>query len=385
MIAPEVTIPMDLGDSHPRAWRSDNGSMIVDRFSSFSELEALEPRWRELFAADPHANFFLSWEWICACLATDRTPWLVLGVRVGDGPYLAFLALNYGRFPAVGPPVNRELYLAGVPRSDYTGMLAVPGEEARVIPAVARYIDALPWDNFSLNDCADERMAALVREFSASRYTIISGEPTPCPYIDLPATWEEYVASRGVATRRTLRAKIRKVEALPGYDFRWVPQEEGAQAVELLLQLNSARWKKDVKKRRRIFGELFRRCYASGRFVVATLYAGETLLAAQGSFVEPSTGTILGYMMGYNPDFPKLSPGAVLVGLSTRHAIEHGFKRYDLARGGEEYKLSLCNGVHYTSHMKLTRRGLRVAAVNAGRSGFVAAKGVARRLLRGPA
>jgi CelD/BcsL family acetyltransferase involved in cellulose biosynthesis len=88
-------------------------------------------------------------------------------------------------------------------------------------------------------------------------------------------------------------------------------------------------------------------------------------------------------MLGYNPDFPKLSPGAVLVGLSMRNAIEQGFKRYDLARGGEEYKLSLCNGVQYTSHTKVTRRGLRVAAVNAGRSGFVAAKGIARTLLRG--
>jgi CelD/BcsL family acetyltransferase involved in cellulose biosynthesis len=385
MIATEVSIPMDLHYSHAHAWQGDHSPMIVDRFSSFRELETLEPRWRELFATDPHANFFLSWEWICACLATDDTPWLVLGVRAGDGPYLAFLALNHGRFPTMGPPVNRELYLAGIPRGDYTGMLAVPGEEARVIPALARYIDGLSWDNFSLNDCADERLAMLVREFSPNRYTVTSGEPTPCPYIDLPATWEEYVSSRGVATRRTLRAKIRKTESLPGYHFRWVPKEEAAEAIELLLQINSARWKKDLNKRRRIFGELFRRCYASGRFVVATLYAGDTLLAAQGSFVEPSSSTILGYMMGYNPDFQKLSPGAVLVGLSTRHAIEHGFKRYDLARGGEEYKISLSNGLHYTSHTKLTRRGLRVAAVNAGRAGFVAAKGVARRLLRGPA
>jgi CelD/BcsL family acetyltransferase involved in cellulose biosynthesis len=383
MIAPEATIPMDLRYLRPHARRGDNGPMIVDRFSSFHELEALESRWRELFAGDSHANFFLSWEWMSACLATDRTPWLVLAVRAGDGPYLAFLALNYAKFPAVGPPVNRELYLAGVPRSDYTGMLAVPGEEARVIPALARYIGALPWDNFTLNDYADERMTMLVSEFPSRRYAVTVGEPTPCPYIDLPPTWEEYVSSRGVATRRTLRAKMRKIEALPGYHFRWVPQEEGPEAVELLLQLNSARWKKDVKKRRRIFAELFCRCYASGRFVVATLYAGETLLAAQGSFVEPSSGTILGYMMGYNPEYQKLSPGAVLVGLSARHAIEQGLKRYDLARGGEEYKLSLCNGVHYTNHTTLTRRGLRVAAVNAGRSGFIAAKGFARTLLRG--
>jgi CelD/BcsL family acetyltransferase involved in cellulose biosynthesis len=87
-------------------------------------------------------------------------------------------------------------------------------------------------------------------------------------------------------------------------------------------------------------------------------------------------------MMGYNANFSKLSPGAMLVALSLRHAIEEGFRRYDFARGGEEFKRSLCGDLHYTHHRKLTRRGLRVAAINAGRSGLDAAKGVARTLLR---
>lgn len=364
------------------AVRSDAGQLTVDAFSSLHDLEAVKPRWLQMYAGDPHANFFLSWEYTHACLATERNPWLVLGVREGHGPHLAFLALSYGRFPTIGPALSRELCLAGTPRSDYTGMLAVPGEEARVIPALARYIDALPWDNFTLNDYADERIAMLVGEFSSSRYAMTSPEPTPSPYIDLPATWEEYFESRSSAMRRTLRARLRKLEALPGYRFRWTPPEEGADAIELLLRINSARWKKDLTKRRRVFGELFRRCCASDRFVISTLHDGETLLAAQGSFLEPSSGTLLGYMMGYNPAFSKLSPGTVLVALTVRHAIERGFKRYDFARGGEDFKLSFCTNVKYTNHAKLTRRGLKVAALNTGRSGFAAARGVARTLLR---
>jgi CelD/BcsL family acetyltransferase involved in cellulose biosynthesis len=356
--------------------------MAVDRFSCLDEVEILEARWRELYAADPRANFFLCWEYVHACLATERVPWLVLGVRDGNGPYLAFLALNYRRFPTAGPTVNRELSLAGSPRSDYTGMLALPGSEARVIPALARQIDALPWDNFTLDDYSDERIAMLVGEFSPLHYKIAPAQPSPSPYVDLPATWDEYLGSRSFATKRTLRAKVRKVEALPGFRFRFAPPEEAAEAVDVLLRINSARWKKNLGKRRRIFGDLFRRCYESGRFVVATIHDGDTLVAAQGSFLEPSSGTLLGYMMGYNPEFSRLSPGAVLVGLSIRHAIESGFRRYDFARGGEDFKLSLCTNVKYTSHTKLTRRGFKAAAVNAGRSGFFAAKGIARTLLR---
>ncbi|HEV3091503.1 MAG TPA: GNAT family N-acetyltransferase [Candidatus Cybelea sp.] len=357
----------------------------VDAFTRFEELDALEPRWRELFEADSHAHFFLCWEWIRACLQTERLPWLVLGVREVGGPYVAFLALGYGQFPSRGPAVNRELYLAGIPRSDYTGMLVVPGVEARAVAALASYIDALPWDNFTLNDCADERVAMLVERLGSEKYFVTTGEPTPCPFAALPATWDEYLAARSVATRRTLRTKMRKVEALPGYRFRWAPPEEAREMVELLLQMNSARWNKGLQKRRRIFGDLFRLCYASGRFVVATLHDGETLLAAQGSFLEPKSKTVLGYMMGYNADFAKLSPGAILVAMSIRHAIEQGYKHYDFARGGEEFKRSFCSERRYTHHTKLTRRGFRVAAINAGRSGLVAAKGVARAFLRRPA
>ena len=359
--------------------------IAVDRLSSFEEFEAIRPRWNELFAADPHANFFLSWEWMQACLATDGKPWFVLAVRDGDGPYLAFLALTYGSVEAAGLTLNRELYLAGIPRSDYTGMLALPGEEARVVPAFAQYIDALPWDNFTLSDSADERIAALARAFDNDRYALVAGEPTPSPYIDLPATWDEYFAGRGHSTRRTLRAKFRKAEQLPGYRFAVSSPDDADAAIDLLLQLNSARWKKDLGKRRRIFGDLFRRCAAAGLFVVATLHAEQTPLAAQGSFVEPHSKTMLGYMMGYNDEYAKISPGALLLALSIRHAIEEGYARYDFARGSEEFKLSFCTQISYTNHAKLTRRGLRAAAVNAGRSGIVAAKGVARTILRRPA
>lgn len=359
--------------------------MVVDCLSQWSEFLAIRARWLELYAADPHANFFLSWEWMHACFATDKKPWLVLGVRSDDGPYVAFLPLNCGRFPAVGPAIGRELSLAGIPRSDYTGMLALPGEEQRVIPALARCIERLSWDNFALNDCADERVALLAREIASSCCAIAHLEPSPCPFIDLPSTWEGYLAGRSVATRRTLRARMRKLEALPGYRFRTVPPQEAEEAVELLLRINSLRWGKSLDRRRRIFGEVFRRCYAAGRFVVKTLHVGTTLIAAQGSFIEPDSRTLLGYMMGYDSNFSHLSPGTVLVALSIREAIEQGFARYDLSRGGEPYKRSLCTGLRYTAHAKLTRRGLRVAAINVGRSGLSAAKGVARALLRRPA
>src|SRR5579862_4983078 len=208
--------------------------LIVDRISRFEELDAIEARWRELHAADPHANLYLSWEWMRACIATQRKRWMVLAVHENAGEYLALLPLSIERFPANGLTLNRELSLAGNPRADFTGMLGAPGEETRFIPALAREIERLRWDNFTLEDYADPRIADLVAHFERKGYHAVAGEPTPSPFIDLPETWEGYLASRSAATRRTIRARLRKMESLPGYRFYFAPPEEAAGAIEAL-------------------------------------------------------------------------------------------------------------------------------------------------------
>jgi CelD/BcsL family acetyltransferase involved in cellulose biosynthesis len=359
--------------------------MIVDRFTNFDQLDSIQKRWGELYQLDPNANFFLSWDWLRASYATEGKPWTVLAVREGDGPYLAFLPLTCSRFPRFGPPLNRELCLAGSPRADYTGMLAVPDAPWDVIKTLAHAVEGLAWDNFTLNDYADPRIRAMISEFACDRYRVVPGETTTCPFVQLPATWEEYIGSRSYATRRTLRAKMRKIEGLPGFRLHVAQGRDADAEIETLLRVNSVRWNKNLRKRRRVFGELFARCYAAGCFNITVLYDGETVLAAQGSFVDPRNRRIFGYMMGYNAQYSRLSPGSVLVGLCIRRAIEQGYSRYDLARGDEGYKASLATDIDYTTHTTLTRKSIRVAAVNASRRGFFAAKGLARDLLVRPA
>ncbi|HEY1427962.1 MAG TPA: GNAT family N-acetyltransferase, partial [Candidatus Tumulicola sp.] len=331
---------------------------------------------------DERAHFFTSWEWLHACLMTDRNPWMILAVRDGDGPYLGFLPLGDGRFPTFGPPLNRELYLAGIPRADFTGILVATGEEERVLPALARFIETLPWDNFTLNDWPDERIAALIAEFPEIHYRAKTAEPSPCPLIALPDTWEEYMKTRTRHMRQTLKSKMRRTETQPGYSFEVAPPERAAAAIDQLLLLNSLRWKKSLNKRVRTFRELFVRLYATGNFVICSIKIGDAVIATQGSFVDPHTKTMLGYMMAYDASYSQLSPGSVVVGASVRWAIEQGFKFYDLSRGNETYKKSFATETRYSNHVTLTRRTLRVAAVNAGRSGFFTAKNIARNILR---
>lgn len=355
--------------------------MVVDHFSSLRELASVRSRWMELYDGDSEASLFLSWEWLSACLATEKQRWIVLAVRDGEGPYVAFLPLTLGRFPPYGPVLSRALSLGGTPRADFTGMVGVAGEESRFIPALAREIEALPWDNFALSSCDDRRIAALIGEFLPNRYQTVRGEATPCPYVELPPTWEEYLEGRGRSTRRTIRSHLRKIESLPGYRLHFAPSDEADAAIETLLRVNSMRWRKDLRDWQHVYGELFARCYSSGRFQVAAMYQGEALMAAQGFFVEHKRRTVVAYMIGHNPEYAQFSPGVMLGCASIRRAIEEGYHRYELSRGDQAYKISLATDVKYTTNTTVRRKGVREAALNAGREGFFAAKRLARNLL----
>lgn len=354
--------------------------MVVERFSSLDRLELIRSRWNELYKSDSAASLFLSWEWVCACLTTEHSPWVILGVRDG-GSHLAFLPLRFGRFPRRGPTLIRELSLGLSPRVDFTGMLGVEGEEARFLPALAREIKSLTWDNFILNNCADRRIAGLVNDFISSSYRIASEEPTPCPYVQLPASWDEYLDSRGRSTRRTIRARLRKLKSLSGYQLYLVPPNEAESAIDALLRLHSSRWKEDLHMPRSVFREFLVRCYASGRFRIYAMYHGKALMATQGFFVDPEKRSIVGYMIAYNPEYARYSPGMMLACASVRCAIEEGYERFNLSRGAQSYKISLATNLEYVTNTTVSRRSARGAIIHAGRSAVSSAKRLARNVL----
>lgn len=352
--------------------------MHVDRFSSLEQLSAIESRWAELYESDPEATLFLSWEWMSACLSTEKRPWIVLGVRDVDLPHLAFLPLSFTRFPLTG----RRLSLGPSPRSDFTGMLGSPGMEGRFIPALAEEIQRLSWDSLVLNNCADRRVAMLIEQFGSKRFRIVPGDPTPCPYIQLPATWEDYLNSRGRSTRKMIRSHLHRIQALPGYRLHFAPPGE-AEAIETLLRFHSLRWKKSLAKSRQDLGDFLARCAAAERFVVCTIYQGNEVIAVQGYFVEQRRRAIVTYMVAHNPEYAEYSPGVMLVCESIRHAIEQGYGHYNFSRGDQEYKRSLSTGVQYLSNSIVWRRSVRAGAIDGGRRAFSATKGLARRVVRG--
>ncbi|HEX4012523.1 MAG TPA: GNAT family N-acetyltransferase [Candidatus Cybelea sp.] len=353
--------------------------MIVNRFTTLAELEGLRARWTELYRVDPDSNLFLSWDCLFAALSCEKG-WMILGVRRAGSPYLAFLPLTLTGQPRLGLSFYRQLRLGAGLRADFTGMLGFPGEQANFIPALAREIERLEWDTLTLANCADRRIAALVAELDLSRYRVVPANSTPCPFATLPATWDAYLATRGAATRATLRKRLRRIERLPGYRVHFAKPDEAEGAIDGLLRLHSRRWKQSTKKWHRLFGEFLAKCYASGRFAVCALYQGTTLVAAQGFFIDAPQRRVVAYMIAHNPKYSRYSPGTMLMCASIRHAIESGFESYSFSLGAQPYKMSLATDVTYVTNAKLWRKNARASVGFRSIQLIAAAKVLARRV-----
>ena len=99
---------------------------------------------------------------------------------------------------------------------------------------------------------------------------------------------------------------------------------------------------------------------------LSVLWDDTTPVAALAGCIDQVKKTFYAYIVGYNPEYAKLSPGRVMFGYSIQYAIENGFQIYDFLRGVEQYKLSLGSKKHFVTYTTIIRKGLRSTVANNG-------------------
>jgi CelD/BcsL family acetyltransferase involved in cellulose biosynthesis len=303
------------------------------------DLDAVGPSaWRALHAASALRSPFLSWiwqrEWARAFAARERLE--IRRVTDEAGHLLGLLPLYQAE-----PGVQR--LIGGVDVSDYLDVLAEAGRETEVWTALlASRPPAHPaWELHAVPAASPTvtRLPALAVEHGGE-VTVRLEER--CPVLDLPATWDAYLARLSGKQRHELLRKMRRVE-------REVPQ---ARAVGLGTRA-------DVESRFDDFLALHRqsrvgkarfmdaRMEAFFRRVGAMLAEADAfrlwLLDAPGGPLASFLclewdGTVGLYNSGFRPEAAALSPGLVLLAHVVRDAIERGKRRFDFLRGEERYK-----------------------------------------------
>ena len=239
--------------------------------------------------------------------------------------------------------------MGGEDLSDYLDILAAKGRESQVWDQILRYLEASPPQIRGLDlHCLPSTSPALqvLPPLAESRgYQVQCQAEEVCPILELPQTWDAYLALLAGKERHELRRKMRKAElSSPPLLFRQCAEEECAREdirSFICLHRKSQPEKQAFmdQQREAFFREVSDVFAKRGWLRLYILECGEKAVAAMLCFAYQEALYL--YNSGFDPELSVLSPGIVLIGHCIQDAIAQGKRRFDFLRGNEDYKYRL--------------------------------------------
>jgi CelD/BcsL family acetyltransferase involved in cellulose biosynthesis len=296
--------------------------------------------WSDLVAADPAGTFFhtpgylkLYWEEF-----GERPEHLLLAFAEQDGRQVAAVALER---------IDRTLrFLGGTEVTDYQGPVGEPALQPSAAKELwAALVERDDWDGADLRGLPEDRAwLELLRDAALERGLAVEeleDQNGVAPFLELPPTWDAYLAGLPAKLRHEIRRKANKLEAEAGpYAIETAEPDTLLPLLDRFVELHRmSEGPKGVFMQPGM--EIFFR-----RLGEAFLPGGVFRLSFITVGGERAAGTI-GFRFGgiyslYNSAFDRawqqLAPGMVLVGEDIRAAIEEGCAGFDLLKGDYAYK-----------------------------------------------
>lgn len=355
-----------------------------------AEADRLRPAWAALLERAGRNELTQSPDWLL-------TWWRIFGglenrqLRLGlfhDAGRLVGLAplLRRRHWYGGGLPFRRLEFLAsGEPRahgiySNHLGILAERGAEERVAGRLATAVAAEAfgsWDEVVLPMMSgDTPMPGLLANaFRAAGLHAELHDTTCDPYLTLPASWEEYLRSLSPNGRRNVQRSLKAFNAWAGGTTRLervTCLDDLTKGKQILVDLHRARWAGDGQAGvfrspfyLRFHDAIMRRLVECGSLELLWLTArGQPVAVLYGM---EWAGKVYAYQSGRRTDLPgHLRPGAVLLALAIRRAIEAGRREFDLLADPALYKSQLAPQCRALVQVRAARpslvEGLRWAA-----------------------
>ncbi len=288
--------------------------VVVDSSSDWFESR----KWDALVESDPEATPFQTREWAAAWwrhFGRRKKP-LILQAFAGDE--------LVGLFPLFErQSAWRAIRPIGVGPSDYLKPVARPDVRASVTDA---FLDFLGSEN-ALVDLHQW-------PFEKAPEGLI--EQATCLVVDLPATYDQYLARLS----KSLRYDAKRIGRDPKLSLR--DDVEPVEALHILLDQHERRWKSRglpgafVGKARRFHEDWAQIAHRNGWLRLTVLESEGVPIGA--IYAMTMGKTCYYYQAGFDPAFKSVSPGTVLVAHAIARAIDEGVTRFDFCRGDEPYK-----------------------------------------------
>ena len=344
--------------------------MQIDVIDDLESLGRSRENWEAVYRADPEAHFFLSWTWMSRWFQEMKSQWFVLAAKehAGATSYVAFFPLRLRTKISKKARLYNEIAMGGNRVADYTGLLCMPGFDARAIPAFAQTTRKMHWTHMHLEGfrSSQDRLQLFLKAFPSQAFTVSELRAVNpdgvdnqiCPIVELPRDWDTYLERLSTNTRQKLRRLLRKIESSSEFRISHATPDTIERDIDTLLRFWVARWgeKKgdhagSIQKH---VSNLLRHCLEAGTLFMPMLWQGDRPLGVLGSIVDREKRCLLFWLAGRDETVGNPSPGLVLHAHSIRYAIESGLTTYDFLRGNEAYKYSFGAREHAIKHVVIS-------------------------------
>lgn len=335
----------------------------VVRCSSWDEHPGLLGAWDTLVAESAADSVFLTREWLMSW-------WVAYGGKRQLTLLLCFDGAELvGLVPLYRAGVRTDLRVSldvlrfvgdGTYDSDHLDLVARAGYEVDVVRAMVDWLVAqrAEWDLFDVDNIRADSpsLQALLGEIRARgwSHTVVDEQHA---VIDLPDTWDGYLASLSSSMRSGIRRKERDAQKGKTITFRRCEREADLPAfLQQLYAMHGDRWENRGQPgsfafpgRQAFYERLGRELLARGWLSFWLLDVDGDPAAAEFGFRYGSTHSFL--QSGFSSTHAHESVGILLKSHILQGLITDGIRHYDFLGGGEAYKLKW--GPRLAHHLNL--------------------------------
>jgi CelD/BcsL family acetyltransferase involved in cellulose biosynthesis len=332
---------------------------IVEDIEGF---RALQDAWTRLLAQAQAPTVFNTWEWQFLWWKHygDNQPLRIVVVSEGEEivgilPLYIQTRRVWGRLPV---RVARFVATGGDTAPDYLGPILHRDHAEEASSRLATFLSTefQGWDVMVLTDISQGSAfeSAMLRIWAANDQSVEWGISARISYVQLPPSWQDYLATLDSKRRHTMRSGRQKLEAVPGARlFRWDDADTLDQAVDRLIELHHARWRGRADKYAfssseyvNFHRELMRVLAQRGWLRLYGVAIGDDVVAML--YCYGFNGTVSYFQGGFDPAYQNLRLGTCLIGYAIERAIAEGGSEFDMLRGEYDYKKQWAKEVRQT-------------------------------------
>ena len=324
--------------------------MSATPMESFQEFL---PEWEELLSVSPVKSLYLTPQW-------QQVWW----DNFGDGRKMAgFYVRDAGSLMALASLSRQgeEVTFTGSPDTfDYNDFLVRPGYETAFFAKLLRSLEEDRVKTMTLYSLMESSptLTHLPEQARQRGFRVEIIEEDVAPGLELPSSWDDYLARLSKKDRHELRRKLRRLESVETWRWYCIDDEDGVsnRLDEFLRLMRMSDRDKDeymTVERVRFFRSMARLTTSLGLLKLFFLEIDGQPVATTLCFDYGSSRML--YNSGYNPDYAYYSVGLLLNALCLRNAIEQGKEYFDFLRGSEPYKYHLGGKDHILYQMVVTK------------------------------